>query len=309
MTVSRFVANIGVARTIIFLTLIADIIGFYITGIGVNRSIATPVIVCVVLVLVEAFYLFIRPRHAIACFCGDVANIIALASTGIILSYLTITAKYPLVDDLLYAVDTALGLDWFSYYWLCKSMPTSIQSALNFAYSSLGEQIIVLTVAFSFLSIRYGRQELARGSQLFVGYALGGLTAIVIAVFLPARGEFIRYGVELNTHYIPEFIEAYEGATKVIDLANADGIITFPSFHATLSVMLVWSAIGRNFLFYPALLINAVAVFATPLLGGHYFVDVIVGIVIALFWIAVLKRIPVDLLRPACYSALGPEHD
>ncbi|MEI7609953.1 MAG: phosphatase PAP2 family protein, partial [Rhodospirillaceae bacterium] len=69
------------------------------------------------------------------------------------------------------------------------------------------------------------------------------------------------------------------------------GIVTFPSFHSALAVLLVWAARGLGRMIIPVAALNAVVLAVTPIYGGHYFVDVIAGITITLCWLPALRGI------------------
>jgi membrane-associated phospholipid phosphatase len=57
------------------------------------------------------------------------------------------------------------------------------------------------------------------------------------------------------------------------------GIITFPSFHATLGILFI-HATRRTVLFIPSVVINVGMIMATPTIGGHHFIDVPAGLAI-----------------------------
>ena len=76
---------------------------------------------------------------------------------------------------------------------------------------------------------------------------------------------------------------------------NSEGIITFPSLHASLGILFaaaLWRVRGIK---WAALGLNALMLFATPAYGSHYFVDVIAGVVFAaLCWIAAARLFGAD---------------
>jgi len=63
--------------------------------------------------------------------------------------------------------------------------------------------------------------------------------------------------------------------SKVQGLA---AFITFPSFHAAAAVLALWALWSVWWLRPLALIANVSMLLATPLVGGHYFVDVIAGV-------------------------------
>jgi hypothetical protein len=78
-----------------------------------------------------------------------------------------------------------------------------------------------------------------------------------------------------------------DGTGRVLDLSYLMGIVSFPSFHATLPVILAWAQRDVRGLRVAAPVWGAVTVLATPLFGGHYAVDVLGGLALAVPAIAV----------------------
>ena len=81
------------------------------------------------------------------------------------------------------------------------------------------------------------------------------------------------------------------GAAVVLDLAKEEGIISFPSYHAALALLLLLGAWHNAWLRWPFLAINVAMIVATPIDGGHYFVDVIAGLAIAAVSQVVARRL------------------
>jgi membrane-associated phospholipid phosphatase len=63
---------------------------------------------------------------------------------------------------------------------------------------------------------------------------------------------------------------------------GSEGIITFPSLHAALAVIVAAVLWPIPVLRWPVLGVNALMLAATPIDGSHYFIDVVAGIVLAL---------------------------
>ena len=72
-----------------------------------------------------------------------------------------------------------------------------------------------------------------------------------------------------------------------------EGIITFPSYHAALAIVLGWALWQVAWLRWPGVVVNGLVVAATPIDGGHYFVDVFAGAVIAALAIAAARSLAV----------------
>jgi membrane-associated phospholipid phosphatase len=66
---------------------------------------------------------------------------------------------------------------------------------------------------------------------------------------------------------------------QVIPVDDSTGLVTFPSFHTMLGLVLIW-AVRKTVLFWPSLFLNGAMVVSTVAIGGHYLIDVVAGIVL-----------------------------
>jgi membrane-associated phospholipid phosphatase len=71
----------------------------------------------------------------------------------------------------------------------------------------------------------------------------------------------------------------------------SEGIITFPSFHAALGIIFIAGLWPIPVLRWIGLIVNVLMIAATPVEGGHYFIDVLAGVVIALLCQLAARRI------------------
>ena len=85
--------------------------------------------------------------------------------------------------------------------------------------------------------------------------------------------------------------EIRAGAWTTLDFEKVEGIITFPSFHAALGVLFPYALRQIKWAFWPAMLVNGTMILSTPVVGGHYLVDVIAGVVVAAASILLLRSI------------------
>ena len=72
------------------------------------------------------------------------------------------------------------------------------------------------------------------------------------------------------------------GEMTRISLTQVNGLITFPSFHAALAIILIYASRGVKVLFPAFLVLNLLMLAATPTVGGHYFIDIIAGACVVL---------------------------
>ena len=181
--------------------------------------------------------------------------------------------NFPLVDDLLLRADSALGFDWEAWSgWLAHNHLW--REALFFAYSSPLWQMLLLGTAHC---TRTGND---RNEELICCFMVSLIIVYICAIFFPALG---RPGL-IGQHHIDVLVAARSG--KVTDF---DGIITFPSFHSALGALLIYSARPIKSVFVGALLLNLLLIAATPPVGGHYVVDTLAGVLVAVMTIGIVN--------------------
>jgi len=81
-----------------------------------------------------------------------------------------------------------------------------------------------------------------------------------------------------------------DGSFRTLEVGNLLGIITFPSFHTAISLVLVWVARGIAWLFWPSLIVGIGVLVSIPSEGGHYFVDVVAGALVTVAAIGLTTR-------------------
>ena len=193
----------------------------------------------------------------------------------VILSYLAAMCGQPLVDPKLSVFDSILGLDWSGYNsW--ASRHGSINQLLESAYDSFLPQVVLLNV---WLVWKY---RFNAAWQLLLISVITCLACILLSAFWPAAGAFSYYTIATKAPYLVEFRNAHAGAMTIIGKTPVAGIITFPSFHAAMAIIYIHAARGMEEISAIFLVLNLAMLAAVPLVGGHYFADVIAGIILAL---------------------------
>ena len=81
--------------------------------------------------------------------------------------------------------------------------------------------------------------------------------------------------------HLADMLALRAGGTFTLDIEKAQGIITFPSYHAALGLLLLIGAFANRGLRWPFVAMNITMIAASPIDGGHYFVDVAAGLAIA----------------------------
>lgn len=206
-----------------------------------------------------------------------------------LLEYYLATSPLPLHDDLLITIDRALHFDWAAMCnWVAPH--AALHRALSFAYFNLASEtcLVVLVIV-----LFYPRRARRFSTALIVSSAL----TIPFLWIFPASGPFIALS-DLPSYCISDAVIAPQHYMAMrthgfaaVDAASLSGIVAFPSYHATAAILLTYMMRGIPFAFPMAAAFNALMIAATPLIGGHYAVDVIAGAVVAAATIGVLERL------------------
>jgi membrane-associated phospholipid phosphatase len=200
------------------------------------------------------------------------AQLVAFTAACGVLSYLTVTSNFPLIDRYLSAADTAVGFDWLALFNWVQHHP-GINRALGWAYESGVFQIFVLLILLTL----FGRPE--RAAEFVWLYITTLLIVVPISWLLPAESAWVHYGVtdRVHAYHLADFSALRAGKLPEITVARVNGLITFPSFHTALGLILIYVTRGIPFLFPVSLGLNALMIASTLTSGGHYLVDVIAG--------------------------------
>jgi membrane-associated phospholipid phosphatase len=206
--------------------------------------------------------------------------------------YLATSAALPLLDTRLAALDEALGFDWLAFLAFANSSPM-VSWALVTAYHSALPQMLALylLLAFSGRERRLG-EFLALMSITWV--AVGALMLIVPAAgayahFRPPLELFDGFSANAGMWHYETLMRLREQAAPVVEFSQMVGLVTFPSFHTVLAIITAYSFRGIRFFAWPAAVLNAVVIVSTLPEGGHYLVDVIAGVVIAVIGILLVR--------------------
>ena len=255
-------------------------------------STLTPALSCAGLEFLAMVYSTRRLEPRFAVSLSSLAHIIAFSSCAALLSYAVAATGGPLWDVTFEAIDRSLGLDWLTYLHGLNDRPR-LGFVLSLAYQSLMPQMILVVVVLGFS----GRLGAVR--EFVLAFVTAGLVTVLLSGLMPAMAMFVHLGLKpedfpgLNPAaayvHLAHLSGLRDGTLRSVSLDHMEGIITFPSFHAALGVLFIryfWmSRITR----WPGLALNVMLIAATPIDGGHYFIDVGAGALIAVMAIAAAR--------------------
>jgi membrane-associated phospholipid phosphatase len=221
---------------------------------------------------------------------GGTAQVVAFAAVGAPLSYIAASAGFPLQDRLFDAADRAMGFEWRAMLDWMNTFPAA-HPLFRVAYDSFPIQASVTVLCLS-LSGR-----LARLRTFVLAFFIATIVTILIAAFVPAEGAWGHYGINPGHHpaispathelHLPIFHGLRDGSYRLLLGIGSAGIITFPSLHSAIALIFIFALWPMPLLRWFVVAVNLVMIAATPVDGGHYLIDVIAGLVIAVVcWMA-----------------------
>jgi membrane-associated phospholipid phosphatase len=231
-----------------------------------------PIAFCGALVLGALYYW----SRGIDCFMLCLKALAILVGTTAVfgpLTYAVATLRWPWVDSQLADCDAALGLSAGALVTWTAEHPT-FDLLMRLVYSSVFPQIIAVVVVLGFAADR-------RLDVFLIRFMLGGLLTSAIFAFLPAQGTCVYFHQPTPPHYVDVLseLDRLRRGVAFVSWRDAQGIVTFPSFHTIWAVLLIAAFRGR-WLFWPIAILNSLVLLSCVTTGMHYFVDVLGGLIV-----------------------------
>ncbi len=232
------------------------------------------------------------------CFIEAVLVSVVLGVSLACLSYVGAAADLPLRDAGMIWTDRHLGFDWLG---VMRSLDHSLAllSVLNAAYATFTAQL----VGASFVLVIAGKiRELDR---FFIVFACASITAEALSVVIPTLGPLWALADHTRFTNLPtlgrttaEIVLALRNKTlDTIDFEAVNGIISFPSMHAAVAIIVPYTLRCNRWLFWPIAALDSVMLLSAVPSGNHYLADVIAGVVVGALAIACGRGIQTSLDR------------
>jgi hypothetical protein len=251
------------------------------------------------LLLAARVYSTTRPDPRLAAMLFGTGFLCAFSLGASVLNYLLLTRAGTRIDDMLAAMDRALGFDWpHAMAWMAAH--PRLNTLAYAAYSSMLPQVAVLTIALATV-------DPARVYRFVAGVAVGALICIAVWSLAPSFGAFSVYAnpvphafLALDGAYAHDLVRLLKNGPGLISPADAKGLIGFPSYHAVLALLVMWHARGLKYLRWPAVLLNVAVLLATPVQGGHHVMDVLGAIPVTALalWMTAARAVPQISAKP-----------
>jgi len=220
--------------------------------------------------------------------------LILFSNASAVLSYLIVSTNAPLIDSALSSWDKAMGFDWRSLLaWMQNHL--LLRHLLQFAYASLLPQIIFMGLFLGFTA-RFAK--LVTFIELLVATCL---STVLLSGIFPAAGAWKFYGMgsDVNAQMVSHFGPLRDGTLRTINLLDMQGLISIPSYHTVLAILIA-SSMWRTPFAYLFLFLDMATIISTPIEGGHYLVDIFAGALLAVSAIFVSA----SHARPAQYPGV-----
>ena len=250
---------------------------------GLTFSHWTQVLVLTGLLLaIGFFYGSIRRNGQLADMAVWGALVAAFSVAAAIFTYLTATLPFPLTDRELVRIDSGLGFSWPAWFQFVNSHPL-LKWLSVILYTSLLPEC-----AASVLYFAHRRRSDRIAEFLFCALISILITATISGIF-PALGAFAHFGVPgpAWATYPSHLLALREGTAASFSVNEFQGIITMPSYHTVLAILIIYAYRGYGRLFALALAFNGLMLLSLPSEGGHYVIDVIAGFAVVAVTIAI----------------------
>jgi hypothetical protein len=266
---------------------------------------------CLTGVMLALSAAFRRRNRGIANMAEAWASWFAFLPAVAALSYLAASCAFPLQDVMMERLDRAIGFDWSAWHDAVLNRPI-LSWLLLIAYASPIPQTI-LSVLYFPVTDRSARI----GELLLLAGATSAATVLISAIW-PALGPCAANGPSFgacaangggNIAYLRDVLALRAGGPWHFELSAMEGIVTMPSYHTVMAVLFTYAFRRTGLVGYGIATLNFVMLLSIPTIGGHYLVDLLAGVALALGAIAV-QRAPRHgmsriLFGPRCEKLVG----
>lgn len=214
--------------------------------------------------------------------------------------WIALFSPLPLHDAWLEQADRFFGFNWIDYLNWVKDSPFRRDLFYNAYYSPIWQAALLMLFAV------YLRQQVILYRFILANF-IALLIVYIVAGLFPAEGYITLTGNETNLlaqqHWPAGYahIEYYRqlraGGFVNVFKSGFVALITFPSYHTVLAVLLAWAFWSIPMLRWFAVLFNALVVATIPAIGGHYLTDCLAGGAVAAVVILLMNRL--DAARQA----------
>ncbi|MDR7153728.1 membrane-associated phospholipid phosphatase [Sphingobium xenophagum] len=230
------------------------------------------------LLATHIFYRHLRPDPRLQLCSGLLAMMIAASLLAAVISHGGLRLRYPWIDGSLAAIDGFMGIDTPALA-LALALDPLWGKLLNIAYVSSFPAAFLTALALG------ARDKDQRAWELAAGFSACIIGASAFAVFFPALGNMVYHGIDMveglpsgaGNYHLSAVAYFRDGQNAALDLAQFSGIVTMPSFHMVMALLVPHALRGTGWAGWSATLWSVLITISTIGIGGHYIVDLIAG--------------------------------
>jgi membrane-associated phospholipid phosphatase len=203
-------------------------------------------------------------------------HLVVFCSGFVVLMYAIGATGRPLVDAQLARADQSLGFQVPAFMNWVGAHP-GLNSFLNHAYDTILPQTILVIALLGFCGDQRALEK------FILQFMVCALATVFLFYLFPAKGPFAWYGFAPTTgqaHTLAHLESLRSGLRKTATWRGSEGLISFPSFHATWAMLLAMAFRHRRRLFVLSLFLNVAVIVSTLTTGWHYLSDVAGGILV-----------------------------
>jgi len=229
---------------------------------------------------IHSVYKTWRPDRRLSLLAGSQAVLFGASCAGATLANVGLRLRMPLQDDLLAAIDKALGINTAEIVLWFSRLP-DVAELLRIFYLSTVPAVFFCAIFFSLK--RDGRKVW----ELTLGYSGGLFLCSAISSLVPAKAIFFHAGFTsqevaglpagAGLYHMGAFSYFRDGSNLVVDIDRFDGVVTFPSFHTMMALVVAFAFRDYSRTSVVAYLWALLVIVSTIPIGGHYVVDLIAG--------------------------------
>jgi len=259
----------------------------YLGYIGI-ASVAFPII------LVGLFYRTKDRSERIASTMICSGLFILFSASMSMFNYMMLPLARPTIDISITAIDAALGFSWPDVMAFAAQYPT-IVFIMKLAYMSTMAQFALLVVILGLLG---------RARELHIMITMVTITATLTICFwglFPSLGAKSLYNVSpeiwqiidppVNREYALDLINIATNGVSYVTPSEIRGLIAFPSYHAVLAFIAIYSAWNVRFVRPIFLAINLMILPGIFIHGGHHFLDLPAGFAMFLLGVWIARKV------------------
>ncbi len=226
-----------------------------------------------------SFRVFRRVTATFQDFFLSTAQFTTLAAISGLLIYLAAVSgsRFPMRDDELKYFDSLLGFDWYSvYFWLSRH--PILDDILAIIYGTVYFQVLFIIIFNSIFNPGHCNAEFITLSFISIV-----ITSFLFS-FVPAAGMIGKFDMD----FLIRLWDIRNGST-VMSYSCTSSMISFPSFHTVIAILIPYSLRHHHWCLIPVLLINVVMLVAISPDGGHYIADILAGAAVAVTSILMVR--------------------